>query len=335
MRKVMTLSHGVTNKQSYKYMINDLFDGCHIAYFDWKFIYIYNFLTHKINFTIKTADNINGIAYLKDKGTLVSFHSGSFLGTCGINFWDIATGKNILQAEMMKNVYNLVYIKLSNCLVYDSDDLHGNNYQIRVFDIRKKMAVKTLYTPRLNVQDEILFKYDENKNLLMVKITPDENIRTDSYDCLLVTYECRHFEKVSYLPIKIEDLLGDSSNKDIHKWNLNHNMITYFKSFIINYIPGTKLSLGTYQVPFKNESDEIGTVFGSENDGIALLSYKKTIGVDNLYSLLFYDVRTGKVVAESSYISRALILNIKMLEKEQLIIIASYDSSISFLKKTI
>ena len=331
----MTLSHGVTNKQSYKYMINDLFDGHHIAYFDWKFIYIYNFLTHKINFTIKTADNINGIICLEDKGALVSFHSGSFLGTHGINFWDISTGKNILQAEMMKNVYNLVYIKLSNCLVYDSDDLHGNNYQIRVFDLRKKMAVKALYIPRLNVQDEILFKYDQKKNLLIVKIAPDENIRTENYDCLLATYECRHFEKVSFLPIKIEDLLSNNNNDGVHEWKLNHNIITYFKSFIINYIPGANHSLGTYQVPFKNQSDEIGTVFGSENDGIALLSYKKTVGVDNLYSLLFYDVRTGKIVAETSYISRALVLNIKVLEKEQLIIIASYDSSISFLKKTI
>jgi len=91
-------------------MVN-LKDTQQIAYFDWKFLYIYNYQKQKVNFTIKTPESINGIAFLEDQFILASFHYGSFLGTYGINLWDAKTGNHILGAENMKNVYNLVYLK--------------------------------------------------------------------------------------------------------------------------------------------------------------------------------------------------------------------------------
>lgn len=329
------MSHGVTNRKSYQYLFVDLKDDTHIAYFDWKFIYIYNYRIEKVKFTIKTGDTINGIAFMQDKGALVSFHYGSFLRTFGINIWDLNTGANLLEAENLKNVYNLVYLKKANCFAYDSDDLYGNYYQVAIFDLRKNKTTRILYIPELNIQDELIFKYDERKNTLTIKITPDSNIPRDSYDCLFVTYDCHYFNKIRSLPIKVDEFFQVQVGQ--RSFDINpSSMLVSQDDVIMSYTPTARFPLRTRRVIFNQDILEFGSIIDcQEEKNILLISCRRNIKLYNLYSILIYDIQKNKIIGETPNISGALVLKLMLLEKEDLILAATYDSKISLLRKTL
>jgi len=307
-------------------------DDHHIAYFDWKFLYIYNYKVQKVNFTIKTPDTINGIVFLEDCFALVSFHYGSFLRTYGINIWDLKTGKNILEAENMKNVYNLIYLKKVNCFAYDSDDLFGSNYQISIFSLTKKRTFKVLHIPELNILDELIFKYDEKKNIFLVKVTPDSNIPRNNYDCLFVAFECCHFKKVCTLPVQVENWCQN------YKANLNikgNSLLSTHDNFLMTFTPGSKTPIGIEMIGFNNEEIlELGMVQKTNEKNILLISCRRTLGLQNIYSILIYDADKNNIIGETLSIAEALYLNLMTIDKGRMIVAASYDSKISFLRKS-
>lgn len=324
------LSHSLTNKKSYKYLLGDLNDGQHIAYFDWKFIYIYNYQAQKVNFTITTPEAINGIIFLEDQSALVSFHYGSFLNTYGINMWDLRSGKNILEAEDLKNVYNLVYLKKVHCLAYDCEDLIESTYKVAIFNMKLKKTIKILPIFELNILDELVFKYDEKKNLLLIKITPDDISRAN-YDCLFMAFECCNFKKIFALPIKAEDLY---QSKKTCLNIMNHSLWITHDSFIMSFTPGCKNPVRIEKIELNCEEIlELGAIIEIRENNILLISCRRTMKLQNIYSILIYDTQRNLIIGETSSLSEALFLSLMILDNEQTIVAASYDSKISILKK--
>ncbi len=329
------LSYGILDPRSYNHLQADLQDQQHIAYFDWKSIYFYNYEIQKVTFTITTQDPINGIVYLKDKFQIISMHNGGMLQSYGLNVWDIKTGQLILSAENNKNIYNLLYLKKQNMLIYDSDDALGNNYHIRVFDFRVNKPVKTLNIPFLKIADELIFKYYEHKNIFTIQITLDgTNPLSELYDCIFQTYECLNFRKIHSFQLKVQDELQNTKNLSKPFKEPQNVLITKCNHHLVFYDPGSKIPIQIFQPASHHEEIfELGGIVCSPKNDFILIGCKRNQGFKTINSVLFYDTQKKQVVAETENIFNALNMGLVILEKGELILAANYDSTLQFLRK--
>jgi len=329
------LSYGILDPRSYNHLLADLQDQQHIVYFDWKSIYFYDYEIQKVIFTITTQDPINGVVYLKDKFQIVSMHNGGMLQSCGLNVWDIKTGENTLSAENNRNIYNLLYLKKQNMLIYDSDDAYGNNYHIQVFDFRVNKPVKTLCIPFLKIADELSFKYYENRNTFTIQIILDRtNSLSELYDCIFQTYECLHFRKIHSFELKVHDELQNTKTLPKPFKEPENIFITKCNHHLVFYDPGSRIPIQIFQPDSRHEEIfELGGIVCSPKKDYLLIGCKRNQGFQTVNSILIYDLHKKKVVAETENIFNALNMGLVILEKGELIIAANYDSTLQFLRK--